>query len=243
MSRWFARVDGLLFDGETVETRVDVGEGGVVVTSHRVLAFTPDDEGSNFEYVDRPNVDGVERTARGQLRFAIAAVKAILVGAVLLAAGHFVSLDGLVGSIDMTGAGGMGLGGFLSAMQTLLNLLAVLDEILTALGALVLLLGAFLLGVYAWTRTDLLVVEVAGGDDVELRVGEGDEENEGNDLENLADRLNRAVRPEGGGEADDRHQADGQHESENQREPERQRESEYQRESDGRRESDRDPLA
>lgn len=218
MSRWFARVDGLLYDGEAVETRVDVGEGGVVVTSHRVLAFTPEGEGSNFEYVDRPNVSGVERTARGQFRFAAGAVKAILVGAVLLAAGQLVSLDDMIGSIDLTGAGGMGLGGFLGVMGTLLNVLVMLDEILTVLGALALLLGAFLLGVYAWTRTDLLVIEVAGGDDVEFPVDEEGERTGESDGEGIADRLDRAVRPEGRGEADDG------------------------RESDGRRESGRDPL-
>lgn len=201
MSRWLARVDDLLFDGESVETEVDVGEGGVVVTSHRVLAFTPEAEGANFDYVDRPNVAGVERTTRGTFSYLSHAVKALIVGFVLLAAGRVVSLDEMVGGIELTTTGGMGLGGFLSLMQSLLGVLAMLDEIMTATGALALLLGAVLLGVYAWTREDLLVVEVAGDDDLELPATEDPDDC-------VADRLDRAVRPGVASDADGQWQSD-----------------------------------
>ena len=188
MSQWLAHADDLLYDGEHVETEVDVGDGGVVVTSHRVLAFTPDAAGSNYEYVDRPNVGGVERTTRGSSSFLAHAVKALVVGGVLVAAGQVVSLDETVGTIELGTTGGMGLGGFLGVMQSLLTVLTMLDEIMTTAGALALLAGAVLLGAYAWTRQDLLVVEVAGGDDVELPAPETDED--------VADQLDRAVRPD-----------------------------------------------
>lgn len=193
MSQWLARVEDLLYSGEDVETEVEVDEGAVVVTSHRVLTFTPETEGANFDSVDRPNVAGVARTTRGSVEYLRQAVKALLVGAVLVAAGRVVSLDDMVGGIDLgsTGGAGMGLGGFLAMMQTLLDVLAVLDEILTAAGALALLLGSALLGAYALTREDLLVVEVAGDDDVELPAG-------GGDVDDVADDLDRAVRPAGG---------------------------------------------
>lgn len=194
MSRWLARVDDLLYDGETVETEVVVGEGGVVVTTHRVLAFTPGGKGSNFESVDRPNVTDVERTTRGNFVYLTQAIKALIVGGVLLAAGQVVSLDSMVGGIELGTTGGMGLGGFLSLMQSLLNLLAMLDEIMTAAGALGLLLGVVILGAYALSRESLLVVAMAGDDDLELPATQADD--------SVAERLDRAVRAEGSSGAD-----------------------------------------
>jgi len=196
MTRWLARVDDLLYDGEAVETEVEVDEGAVVVTSHRVLAFTPERDGANYDSVERPNVTGVERTNRGTVAPLFHAVKALLVGGVLVAAGQLVSLDDMVGGIDLgtTGGAGMGLGGFLSLMQSLLNLLAMLDEIMTVAGAVALLLGAALLGAYAWSREDLLVVQVAGDDDLELPAGEDADD------EPVADRLDQAVRPDAAGD-------------------------------------------
>jgi hypothetical protein len=195
MTRWHARVDDLLFDGEDVETEVEVDEGAVVVTSHRVLAFTPDTAGANFDYVDRPNVSGVEQTTRGSVGFLATAVKAFVVGAILVAAGQVVSLDEMVGGIDVGTGGEMGLGGFIGLMQSLLNLLALLDELLVAAGAIALLVGALFLGAYAWSREELLVVEVAGDDDIELPVPERDDA--------VADDLDRAVGPGPATGADD----------------------------------------
>lgn len=196
MSPWFARVEELLFEGESVETKIDIGEGGLVVTSHRVLAFTSDDGGANYEYVDRPNVTGVKRATRGTASYLTPAVKALIVGAVLVAAGQVVSLDDLVGGIELSTTGGMGLGGFLGLMQSLLGILAMLDEIMTAVGALALLFGAGLLGIYAWSRADLLVIEVAGDDDIELPAADTDD--------GLAERLSRAVQSAGSNDEDGR---------------------------------------
>lgn len=199
MSRWFARVDDLLYDGETVESRVDVGEGGVVVTSHRVLAFTPEADGANYRYVDRPNVGGVERTARGNATVLAPAIKAFVVGGFLLAGGQVVSLDGLVGSVDLSGAGATGLGGMLAMVQSLLGLLAVLDEAMTAGGALAVLAGALLVGGYLWTRRQLLVITVTGEDDLELPAADADDA--------LVERLDRAVRPDAASETPERRDA------------------------------------
>jgi len=57
---WVERAEGLLYEGESVRETVPVGAGVVVVTTHRLLAFTPDREGPDFRQVDRPNVDGAE---------------------------------------------------------------------------------------------------------------------------------------------------------------------------------------
>jgi hypothetical protein len=175
---WAERAENLLYDGEAVEAQVRVGEGGVVVTSHRVLAFTPDREGSNYRAVDRPNVNGASVTSSGEFQFLQQAIKAIVVGVVLVGAGMTVSLDGLVSgvSLDSGGAAGtVGLGQMMGLLQTLLSLLGQLDDLMRIFGALALVFGAVVLGVYIWSRERLLVVGVAGEDDIELTAPENEE--------------------------------------------------------------------
>jgi hypothetical protein len=111
---WVDRADDLLFDGEAVEAEVAVGDGGVVVTTHRVLAFTPDREGPNYRTVDRPNVEGVDLTTKGTWAFLERGLKALVAGIVLIGAGQLISLDDLIGgvSLDSAGAAGqLGMGG------------------------------------------------------------------------------------------------------------------------------------
>jgi hypothetical protein len=56
---WDGSVEDLLYEGESVERTVELADGWVVVTSHRLLASTPSAEGQNLRKVDRPNVVGV----------------------------------------------------------------------------------------------------------------------------------------------------------------------------------------
>lgn len=168
---WVERAGDLLYDGESIREHVRVGDGGVVVTSHRLLAFTPDRDGPNFRQVDRPNVEGVDRTTVGDAEFLEQGLKALVAGVVLVAAGQMVSLDSLVSgvSLDSSGAAGaMGLGGMLGALQGMLRLLAQLDDIMTLFGGLALALSAVVLAVYHWSRERVLVVSVAGDEDIEL---------------------------------------------------------------------------
>lgn len=186
---WVERAEALLYDGESIQTEVRVGDGGVVVTSHRVLVFTPDREGPNYRQVDRPNVDGVSATTSGNGEFLELGVKALVVGGVLTAAGMAVSLDGMVESASLDGgqaAGAIGIGGMMGLLQTTLSLLAQLDDLMRLFGGLALAFAAVVLGVYAWSREDLLVIAVAGGDDIDLPAPEDD---------GALDRLRAAVRP------------------------------------------------
>ena len=188
---WVERAEELLYDGESVQERVPVGAGGVVVTSHRLLAVTPDRSGPNFSQVDRPNVDGVDITTSGEFRFLAQAVKAIVVGIALLAAGYTVSLDSMVEGISLESGGAasaVGIGGMLGLLQTMLGLLAQLDELMRVFGGLALAFGVVVLAVYLWSRERLLVVSVAGGDDIELPAP---------DDEGVVDKLQTAVRSTG----------------------------------------------
>ena len=186
---WVERADELLYDGESIRETVPTGSGAVVVTTHRLLAFTPDRDGPNYHQVDRPNVDGAEIRTTGELQFLQQAVKALVVGAVLVAAGMTVSLDGMVSGISLGGGGtasAVGIGGMLGLLQSMLSLLAQLDDLMRIFGGLALAFGAVVLAVYLWSRERVLVVAVAGGDDIEL-TAPGDE--------TAVDQLQAAVAP------------------------------------------------
>jgi len=188
---WVEQVESLLYDGESVQEQFPIGAGGVVVTSHRLLAFTPDREGPNYRQVDRPNVEGTEIRTVGEFGFLQQAVKALVVGAVLLAAGMTVSIEGMVEGVSLEGGGtasAVGIGGMLGLLQSVLDLLAQLDDLMRIFGALALAFGGVVLGVYLWSRERLLVVAVAGGDDIELPVP-GDED--------VVDRLQVALSRDG----------------------------------------------
>ncbi|GGK67234.1 hypothetical protein [Haloarcula sebkhae] len=187
---WVARAESLLYDGEVIEADVRLDRGGVVVTSHRVLVFTPDREGSNYRQVDRPNVEGVDVTTSGDWSFLELGVKALVVGVVLVAAGMTVSLDSLVSNVSLDSGGAasaVGIGGMLGMLQTMLTLMAQLDDLMRLFGGLALAFAAVVLGVYLWSRDRLLVVRVAGDDDIELTAP---------DDESVVERIQAAIVPE-----------------------------------------------
>ena len=185
MTGWLDRVEDLLYDGEEVVERVPIADGGIVVTSHRVLAFTPNRD------VDRPNVTGVAEQASGEWGFLQQATKAFVVGVVLLIAGQTVSFDSLVGSVSIgSGAAQVGMGGMLGLLSSFLQLMARLDELMTTFGALALLFGVVVFGVFVWTRERQLVVKVDGEDAEDLRLPASE------DADEMVQRLERAIRPE-----------------------------------------------
>lgn len=187
--RWAERLTDLLYDGESVVESVDLGDARVVVTSHRVLAFTPDADGIAFRQVDRPNVVAVTAGARTESSLLGRAGRWGVIGVVLLGAGLVLDMEALVGDVSMGGGAGsqIGVGGVLELVRTVLDLLGRLDEILAVAGVLVLALAGVAAVAYWLTRQPTFVIEVAGDDDVHLpRVGEE---------EAVRDRLATAVAP------------------------------------------------
>jgi hypothetical protein len=170
--RGHERVDELLYDGETVRESVELDGARVVVTSHRLLAFTPGMDGANFQQADLPNVEGVDTGARGPGTLLERGLRVGTVGAVLVGTGLVVDFDSLVGGVDLgTGAGRTGIGGMLGPVRRLLGLVRDLDQYMQLLGALVLLLSVALLSAYWYLREPTLTVEVAGGEDLHVPRG------------------------------------------------------------------------
>lgn len=165
------RVEDLLYDGETVRETVDLATGRVVVTSHRVLTFTPRTEGANFRQADLPNVEGVGFGAQTEADLLEHALRFSVIGVVLLGFGVVVDFGSIVGDVDLTGgeaAGQIGIGGMLGAIQTMLGFIRSLDQYMQLFGAVALVLGVVLFGVYWYLREPTVVIEVAGGDDIHV---------------------------------------------------------------------------
>ncbi len=168
---WRDHPEDLCYDGESVEAAVDAdaGRSRVVVTTHRVLAFAPDHD-PRFREVARPNVTGVAVEAVGATGPLHRAARFGAWGVGLLAAGLLVPLDAaLAGTGDL---GGANAGGALSFLGTLLAALALLDDPLRVVGAVLLLVAAALAALHVWSRQQTAVVQVSGHDDVEVFGGE-----------------------------------------------------------------------
>ncbi|QLG29267.1 hypothetical protein HUG10_17780 [Halorarum halophilum] len=168
----------LLYDGEVVEASVPVDGGRLVRTSHRLLVHTPGTDGRTLAVVQRPNVEGIRVVASGRGGYVAPALKAILVGGVLVAAGATVPLDGMADvAPSASGAGATGMGGTVALLGSLLSAIALLDDVLRVVGALALLVGVALLGLYLRSRKREIVVSVAGDEDLRVSaadVAEGD---------------------------------------------------------------------
>lgn len=196
MPRWQARVEELLYDGESISESLDIGASRVVVTSHRIMVFTPELEGENFQQADRPNVTGVDTGSLGEGAFLRRGISVAVVGLVLLVAGLVFDPGSLFSDdidVDEGAAQDVGAGGIMDATQSLFSLLLNLDSILRAFGALALLLAVVLLSVYWYFRTPTLVIRQAGDHD-DVHVQRPD------DTAETAKRLERAILPDPGEE-------------------------------------------
>jgi hypothetical protein len=191
MSRWQRRVDDLLYDGESVRETIDIDTARVVVTSHRVLAFTPEMDGENFTQADRPNVAGVETGAEANANLLERGVRYGVIGAVLVATGLIVDFGSILGDVefDAGAAQEVGAGGLIGLTRTLLGIMTQLDFLLRVFGGLAIFLAAVLLGVYWFEREPTLVIALAG-DDSDIRLPRPD------DIESARSRLEAAIFPD-----------------------------------------------
>ncbi|MFB6110259.1 MAG: hypothetical protein ABEJ60_05220 [Halodesulfurarchaeum sp.] len=183
---WQAHVEQLCYGGEGLLESVRGRSAGVAVTSHRVLAFTPESAGANLRTVERPNATGLSKGATGDERWFLAGGKWLIVGVALAVAGFGLDFGGLMGTLDQT-PGQIGvswIGGLFSLFRTGFSLL---DDVLLLGGGAAVLGGLALLGWYWQTRREIVAIHVAGGPDLELPGAGFSEEG--------VTRLQRAIEP------------------------------------------------
>lgn len=192
MAAWSDRVGDLLRDGETIEAERSVDTATVYVTPQRVLAFTPELAGDNFQQIDRPNVQGVSLVSGGDSRAGRIAAHAALYGLVLFGVGYFLPIDSVLGGFEMPSSSGrLGVGGVIGLIETVLDLVRSLDEVMRIGGALLLLLALVSLGVYVRSRERNVVIRAANDED-SIRLPAPESEGE-----SLADELEIAIVPPG----------------------------------------------
>lgn len=161
------RVEAVLQSEETVEDTVETANRSVVVTENRVLAFTPELPGKNFQETDRLNVAAVDPGTMSDRWTAEWAVSLAILAVFSIAGGLLVDFGSFAEQLTATeeGARALGVGFIIDAIGAI----AWLDLILVPLG-LLLGVGAGVLGWRFWQeRTPAVVISVAGKEeDVEI---------------------------------------------------------------------------
>lgn len=166
------QIEPLLYAGEEVRAGLPVADGRLVATSHRVLAHTPAaDERATLRAVQRVNVTDVSSSSTATDWLVRPIAYTVIGGLAMVLGGSMVSFDSMSASMPDS-AGATGVGGLLSMIGGVLSVLSLVDDALRVAGALSLLLGAALLGVYAATRGREVVVETEGEADT-LRLDAG----------------------------------------------------------------------
>jgi hypothetical protein len=169
MSAWESRIEQLLYEGEEIRVQVGGEDVQVVVTTHRVLAFQPEDEGPKFRAVDLPNVTSVGRTTTGATEWLVRGGKWLVVGVALLAAGIIADFEGmLIGPDLQEGIGQVGLGGILGLFSLLRTFFALIDDALLLGGLAATVAGLAGIGWYLYTRQESVRIAVAGEEDILL---------------------------------------------------------------------------
>lgn len=163
--------EGLTFAGETVVEAISVSGGTIGVTTHRVLALTPDDGGPNFHAVDRPNVESVELASAGDADRGFRAVRYGVYALALFGGSFLVRFDSMSGIEPpaTTGAGQV-----VGMAVALTGLLSAVDDVLRVAGVVALLVALGFAALYGHSRARHLRIAVAGADPIRvpLRPGE-----------------------------------------------------------------------
>lgn len=166
------RIRSLLYAGEEPRAAVPVADGYLVATTHRLLVYTPRDDGANLEVVHGPNATAISHDASGNAQLLQPIVYTVGGGLLLVVLGTMLNVQGMSDAVpSMEGGGGVGVGSILAQIASLLSLVGLLDELMAVAGALALLVGTALTGAYLYTRRSEVVVRVAGESDLRIAAG------------------------------------------------------------------------
>lgn len=179
------RVEQMLHVGEEILVSEAIEDTLIVITDMRVLVFSPDKSAKSFYSVYRPNVTGFNVTTGGEASNAMKGVRIGVYSVLLLGAGVFIDLEGVIDPISAPG--GIGISGMLSAINTVIFVLGFLDEVLLFLGLVSLSITSWYGVRYFQSRERNLLVSVAGDSPIRIPI-----KPIGN-FEPGVERLNRAI--------------------------------------------------
>lgn len=174
---WLERVDQLLYAGEREERRVAVGDATIVVTTHRVLAFTPGSgDRPRFRQVARPNVDSVEVASSGRLEYLLRTALLVVVASIAAVVAVLFSFRDLVPDLEAGPDGESGVDGAPGAdvagetLGLVETTFALVDVAVLSTAVLAGLAACWYAVQYVRSRDRRLVLEVYGDDDVEIPI-------------------------------------------------------------------------
>lgn len=171
-------VSELLYDGETVEREVTFGSNRLLVTTHRVLAATPDAPGANFRKIDRPNVENVGIGTDSSPGHLVKSGGLVVIAAPLVAGSRILDFDGMFEGLS-TGRGAQAIGVNTGFLETLGFVFGLIDDTLLWSGVVCLVLALLFVGLYVRSRTTVVRVDVAGEGNVSFPVGNVPDVDEG----------------------------------------------------------------
>ena len=158
-----------LYEGELMIDTATVDDVLIGISTHRLFALTAEEiDSTTLQTVMLPNVEGFETTAGGKQAYGIRAVRTGIYSVLLLGAGTFVDLEGLISPV--TAPAGAGIGGVLTMVNRLIELVSFVDDALLVTG-LVFLAGAlFFTAKYLASRDRYFEVIVSGSETVRLPI-------------------------------------------------------------------------
>lgn len=149
--------EDLLYDGETIDGKTTFNDNTAIVTTHRILVFTPEQSTQNFHELHRPNVTGVTARIRGSRLRAALAILSTVTGVSILSLYHF----GFFQFITTIGTDLQAMIGDLPFATSLASLIPVLISltytVIIGLGILTVLIGLLYTLLYVSSRQDQLV--------------------------------------------------------------------------------------
>lgn len=160
-----------LYEGEERVDTVTVGDTRLVVTTHRLLVRPEGDESAR-RAVDRTNLGAVQVRTQSTRGHIWSGIQWGLLSLFFFGAWQVVPFSSLVVPIEQPAESG--LGGLFEAAQTLVGLLAFLDEAFVLAGVGAFVWSGVQFAQYASSRERTLEIEVTGADAVQLSVPESD---------------------------------------------------------------------
>jgi hypothetical protein len=163
MARVEDQIEQYLHQGESIREVFDVGPVRVVLTSHRVFASDPDDEG--IKQAELPNVTGVTRTRRGSRSGLVWGISLAIIGGAFLAVGFVVGNSTAFSPPEFqeNAANEIGAGGLTDVVGLLFWVVENLDTLLLGAGLLCFALAAIPVVNYrVRVRERTLAIELAG---------------------------------------------------------------------------------
>lgn len=159
-----SRIEDNLYEGESVQHRLEIGETRVVVTDKRVFASKPDT--GAVRHAERLNVADVEPSTTGSSWTLQVGLSLVVVALPLVVAGVFVrrQFDSFaLPGFDQSAADRIGAGGLTDLVGLMVYLAENLDLVLFAVGAVLFSLAALCMGWYfTRARTPTLAIRTAG---------------------------------------------------------------------------------